>query len=68
MDRRGADAQAARRAGADRSCAPRRATSQLHQVAGRSRQSSNNSLLADAKGNIAYLMPQFVPRRDNRFD
>lgn len=30
--------------------------------------SSNNSLLADDRGNIALLMPQFVPRRDNRFD
>lgn len=30
--------------------------------------SSNNSLLADDRGNIAILMPQFVPRRDNRFD
>ena len=30
--------------------------------------SSNNSLLADDRGNIAFLMPQFVPRRDNRFD
>jgi acyl-homoserine-lactone acylase len=30
--------------------------------------SSNNTLFADAKGNIAYLHPQFVPKRDNRFD
>jgi acyl-homoserine-lactone acylase len=30
--------------------------------------SSNNTLFADDKGEIAYLHPQFVPRRDNRFD
>jgi acyl-homoserine-lactone acylase len=30
--------------------------------------SSNNTLFADGKGAIAYLHPQFVPRRDNRFD
>ena len=30
--------------------------------------SSNNTLFADAKGNIAYLHPQFIPVRDNRFD
>ena len=30
--------------------------------------SSNNTLFADAGGNIAYLHPQFVPKRDNRFD
>ena len=30
--------------------------------------SSNNTLFADADGVIAYLHPQFVPRRDNRFD
>jgi|LNAP01.1.fsa_nt_gb acyl-homoserine-lactone acylase len=30
--------------------------------------SSNNTLLADDKGQIAFLMPQFVPRRDDRFD
>ena len=30
--------------------------------------SSNNTLFADAKGAIAYLHPQFVPRRDDRFD
>ena len=30
--------------------------------------SSNNTILADAKGNIAYLHPQFIPRRDARFD
>lgn len=30
--------------------------------------SSNNTLLADDKGAIAYLHPQFIPRRDDRFD
>jgi acyl-homoserine-lactone acylase len=30
--------------------------------------SSNNTIFADAGGRIAYLHPQFVPRRDNRFD
>lgn len=30
--------------------------------------SSNNTIFADAEGNIAYLHPQFIPRRDDRFD
>ena len=30
--------------------------------------SSNNTLIADDKGEIAYLHPQFIPRRDDRFD
>lgn len=30
--------------------------------------SSNNTIFADDKGEIAYLHPQFVPKRDNRFD
>lgn len=30
--------------------------------------SSNNTIFADDKGEIAYLHPQFVPRRDDRFD
>ena len=30
--------------------------------------SSNNTIFADARGAIAYLHAQFVPRRDNRFD
>ena len=30
--------------------------------------SSNNTLYADADGNIAYMHPQFIPRRDDRFD
>ncbi len=30
--------------------------------------SSNNTLFADDQGEIAYLHPQFIPRRDDRFD
>jgi len=30
--------------------------------------SSNGTLYADDRGHIAYLHPQFVPRRDDRFD
>ncbi len=30
--------------------------------------SSNNTLFADSRGEIAYLHPQFVPVRDDRFD
>ena len=30
--------------------------------------SSNNTIFAEPKGEIAYLHPQFVPRRDDRFD
>jgi acyl-homoserine-lactone acylase len=30
--------------------------------------SSNNTIFADDKGEIAYLHPQFVPRRNNKFD
>jgi acyl-homoserine-lactone acylase len=30
--------------------------------------SSNNTLFADDKGEIAFLSPQFVPKRDDRFD
>ncbi|WP_233842530.1 penicillin acylase family protein [Dyella sp. 2HG41-7] len=30
--------------------------------------SSNNTLFADDKGEIAYLHPQFIPKRDNQFD
>ncbi|HVF94456.1 MAG TPA: penicillin acylase family protein, partial [Sphingomonas sp.] len=38
------------------------------QVSARQANSSNATILADAKGEIAYLHPQFVPRRDDRFD
>ena len=30
--------------------------------------SSNNTLFADDKGEFAYLHPQFIPKRDDRFD
>ncbi len=30
--------------------------------------SSNNTVYADADGNIAYFHPHFIPRRDDRFD
>ena len=30
--------------------------------------SANNTIFADDKGEIAYLHPQFMPKRDNRFD
>ena len=30
--------------------------------------SSNNTIFADDKGDIAMLLPQFMPRRNNRFD
>ncbi|HKT60299.1 MAG TPA: penicillin acylase family protein, partial [Gemmatimonadales bacterium] len=30
--------------------------------------SSNNTVYADADGNIAYFHPQFIPRRNDRFD
>jgi acyl-homoserine-lactone acylase len=37
-------------------------------VAGLKANSSNDTLFADDKGEIALLLPQFDPRRDNRFD
>ncbi|MBX9663396.1 penicillin acylase family protein [Novosphingobium sp.] len=37
-------------------------------VAGLQANSSNNTLFADAKGEIAYLHPQFMPIRDNSLD
>ena len=37
-------------------------------VAERRANSSNNTLFADDKGVIAYLHPQFVPKRNDRFD
>ncbi len=37
-------------------------------VAERKANSSNDTLFADAKGEIAFLMPQFMPIRDDRFD
>ncbi|WP_118858207.1 penicillin acylase family protein [Sphingomonas mesophila] len=41
---------------------------QLMEVSALRANSSNNTLFADAAGNIAYLHPQFVPLRDHRFD
>ena len=38
------------------------------QVSGLKANSSNNTVFADDKGEIAVLAPQFMPRRDNRFD
>jgi acyl-homoserine-lactone acylase len=38
------------------------------QVAELKANSSNNTLFADDKGEIAYLHPQFIPLRDDRFD
>jgi acyl-homoserine-lactone acylase len=38
------------------------------EVARRRANSSNNTVFADTKGEIAMLMPQFMPVRDNRFD
>jgi acyl-homoserine-lactone acylase len=37
-------------------------------VAALAANSSNNTLFADDKGETALLLPQFVPKRDNRFD
>ena len=37
-------------------------------VAGLKANSSNNTIFADDRGEIAYLHPQFIPRRDDRFD
>jgi acyl-homoserine-lactone acylase len=37
-------------------------------VAGLQANSTNNTLFADTKGEIAYLHPQFLPIRDNSFD
>ncbi|WP_338467938.1 penicillin acylase family protein [Novosphingobium sp. ZN18A2] len=37
-------------------------------IADRKANSSNDTIFADAKGEIAYLHPQFVPVRDDRFD
>ena len=38
------------------------------EVAEHKANASNNTLFADDKGEIAFLLPQFVPRRDDRFD
>lgn len=41
---------------------------QYLKVAGLKANSSNNTLFADSKGDVAFLMPQFMPVRDDRFD
>lgn len=41
---------------------------QYLKVAGLKANSSNNTLFADSKGGIAFLMPQFMPVRDDRFN
>ncbi|MFI6080775.1 penicillin acylase family protein [Streptomyces sp. NPDC051217] len=41
---------------------------QYLKVAGLKGNSSNNTLFADSKGDIAFLMPQFMPVRDDRFN
>ncbi len=41
---------------------------QFRKVAELKANSSNNTIFADRKGEIAYLHPQFIPRRDDRFD
>src|SRR3546814_21105190 len=38
------------------------------QVAALKANSSNNTVFADDSGAIAYLHPQFIPKRDDRFD
>lgn len=40
----------------------------FQKVAARKANSSNNTLFASSKGEVAFLMPQFMPRRDKRFD
>jgi acyl-homoserine-lactone acylase len=40
----------------------------FQKVAALAANSSNNTLFADSKGETALLLPQFMPRRDNRFD
>ncbi|NUZ07365.1 penicillin acylase family protein [Schlegelella sp. ID0723] len=41
---------------------------EYQQVAELKANSSNDTLYADAEGNIAFLMPQFMPVRNNQFD
>jgi AcrR family transcriptional regulator len=55
---------------ADKSTAPlARLRRHFHHIASRYKaDSSNNTIFADRKGEIAFLTPQFIPRRDDRFD
>ena len=41
---------------------------QYRQIAQLRANSSNNTIFADDNGEIAYMHPQFIPRRDDRFD
>jgi len=41
---------------------------EYRKVMGLNANSSNNTVYADADGHIAYFHPQFIPRRDDRFD
>jgi len=41
---------------------------EFNRIADLKANSSNNTLFADDKGEIAYLHPQFIPVRDDRFD
>src|SRR5215469_10646836 len=45
-----------------------RTMAEYMQVASLGANSSNDTVYADDKGNIALLLPQFVPMRDDRFD
>jgi acyl-homoserine-lactone acylase len=40
----------------------------FRRVAARQANSSNNTLFASSKGEVALFIPQFMPRRDDRFD
>ncbi len=40
----------------------------FRKVAALKANSSNNTLFADSKGEVALFMPQFMPRREDRFD
>ncbi|HEV2130715.1 MAG TPA: acylase, partial [Longimicrobiaceae bacterium] len=45
-----------------------RSYQEFREVAELRANSSNNTIFADAEGNIAYFHPQFIPQRDDRFD
>jgi acyl-homoserine-lactone acylase len=45
-----------------------RTLAEYEQVMALQANSSNNTVYADADGHIAYFHPQFIPRRDDRFD
>ena len=45
-----------------------RTLAEYEKVMGLAANSSNNTVYADADGHIAYFHPQFVPRREDRFD